>query len=239
MLRLGRQWLLYKANYHAVDRRYERLEAVPTAQFFAAQELDVSAEMRSHITSHLATPRLLIQMALRAIPEPLGRFAFVDIGSGLGRALLVASEYPFRRVVGYEISPRLNEAAVENIECFHASGRMVAEASSINDDAIAADWPAGRCVIFMFNAFDREFTATLLAKIEARARRGISDYVILSNMKHGDLIAPGIMQRIRPSGVAALYARLASPYPLDVYRTNAAEAAWNPALRGALVEAMS
>ena len=32
-------------------------------------------------------------------------FVFVDLGSGKGRTLLMASEYPFRRIVGVELLP--------------------------------------------------------------------------------------------------------------------------------------
>lgn len=214
-----RRWLLYKAHYYLSDRRHEWLEAVPTARFIDGRDLDVGEAMKPHLTSYLATPRLLIQMALRAVGEPLERFAFVDIGSGLGRALLVASEYRFRRVLGYEISPALHNGAIRNIESFQMAGRARSQAVSINDDAVAADWPAGRCVFFMFNAFDRELTETMIAKIAARALRGVSDYVILSNMKHADLLSADIFAPIRPRGLAAAYFRLASPYPLTIYRT--------------------
>ena len=153
-----RRWLLYKAHYYASDRKYEKFEAVATARFIAGEDLDVSDDLKAHVTSYLATPRLLVHTAIRAVREPLDRFTFVDIGSGLGRALLVAGEYRFRRVVGYEISPRLHRAAVRDIEDFGAAGRLATSVVSINQDAIAADWPAGRCVFFTFNPFDREQT---------------------------------------------------------------------------------
>ena len=33
------------------------------------------------------------------------RFVFIDLGSGKGRTLLMASDYPFRRIVGVELLP--------------------------------------------------------------------------------------------------------------------------------------
>jgi SAM-dependent methyltransferase len=217
-----RRWVLYKAHYHAHDRRFEKMEAVPTGRFIDGRDLDVSAEMKAHVTSYLATPRLLVHMAVRSIGEPLEEFSFVDIGSGLGRALLAAGEYRFRAVVGYEISPMLHDAAMRNIEAFRAAGRVIAPIESVNGDALTVEWPAGRTIFFMFNSFGREFTALLLKKLAERAQRGISDYVIFSNMKHGDLIAPGQVERIRPGFLAASYFALASPYPLDIYRTKGA-----------------
>ncbi|MEK6252814.1 MAG: class I SAM-dependent methyltransferase [Actinomycetota bacterium] len=41
---------------------------------------------------------------------------FVDFGSGKGRVVWQAAQYPFARVVGVEISPQLNAVARRNIE---------------------------------------------------------------------------------------------------------------------------
>ena len=37
----------------------------------------------------------------------LQEFAFIDIGSGKGRALLLASQYPFQRILGIELLAEL------------------------------------------------------------------------------------------------------------------------------------
>ena len=40
-------------------------------------------------------------------------FIFLDLGSGKGRTLLMASDYPFRRIVGVELLPALNRCRSE------------------------------------------------------------------------------------------------------------------------------
>lgn len=40
----------------------------------------------------------------------------VDFGSGKGRVLLVAAQYPFKKIIGVDISERLNERAKKNIQ---------------------------------------------------------------------------------------------------------------------------
>jgi hypothetical protein len=42
-------------------------------------------------------------------------FTFIDLGSGKGRALLLASEFPFRRIVGIELLPELHTIAKQNV----------------------------------------------------------------------------------------------------------------------------
>jgi SAM-dependent methyltransferase len=46
---------------------------------------------------------------------PVNGYTFVDLGSGMGRAVLVASEFPFRRIVGVEIVPELHAIASRNV----------------------------------------------------------------------------------------------------------------------------
>ena len=46
---------------------------------------------------------------------PLERTAFVDIGAGKGRAMLLAAEMPFRRIVGVELHPQLAAVARRNL----------------------------------------------------------------------------------------------------------------------------
>jgi len=49
-----------------------------------------------------------------------GRDVFVDFGAGKGRALLMAAQYPFKRVVGIEISEALCREARRNVARWRA-----------------------------------------------------------------------------------------------------------------------
>jgi SAM-dependent methyltransferase len=81
------------------------------------------------------------------------RFTFVDLGSGKGRALLLASRFPFRRVVGVEIAPELSEVAAANIERFSAPWQMCREMEARSGDAAEFDYPAGPFVLFLYQPF--------------------------------------------------------------------------------------
>ena len=48
-------------------------------------------------------------------------YTLVDFGSVEGRVLLIASEVPFRRVIGVEFSPDLHSVAAANIAKYGAS----------------------------------------------------------------------------------------------------------------------
>jgi SAM-dependent methyltransferase len=96
---------------------------------------------------------------MNALHERLGLecegVTFVDVGSGKGRALLLASDYPFREVIGVEISPELNRIARSNITRYvEASLNVRPPMASINADATAFPWPPGPLLVYMWNAFE-------------------------------------------------------------------------------------
>jgi SAM-dependent methyltransferase len=80
-------------------------------------------------------------------------FTFIDLGSGKGRPLLMASDYPFRRIVGVELLPSLNEIAQQNLAQYHSESQKCFAIESICADATTFTLPDGALVIFLFNPF--------------------------------------------------------------------------------------
>src|SRR5271166_6630819 len=59
-------------------------------------------------------PALFHEM-LESLNIDCREFVFVDIGSGKGRVLLMAADYPFQRVIGVELLPELHRVAQANL----------------------------------------------------------------------------------------------------------------------------
>lgn len=90
---------------------------------------------------------------------------FIDIGAGMGRALLLAAEMPFRQVVGVELHPTLARMARRNLTVWRKSGRAQAPIRMCGGDALALRLPPGPCVLFLFNPFGAPVMRRFLAKI--------------------------------------------------------------------------
>jgi SAM-dependent methyltransferase len=95
-------------------------------------------------------PELFREM-MSSLPIDFREFTFLDLGSGKGRTLLMASEYPFRRIVGVEILPELHRAARENIADYKSATRLCAQIESICADAGEFVPPEGPLVLYLFN----------------------------------------------------------------------------------------
>jgi SAM-dependent methyltransferase len=80
-------------------------------------------------------------------------FTFIDLGSGKGRALLMASQYPFSRIIGVELLPSLNEIARKNLADYKSDSQKCLALESICADATSFPLPEGPILIYLFNPF--------------------------------------------------------------------------------------
>ena len=99
----------------------------------------------------------------------IDKFTFIDIGSGKGRALLLASEFGFRRIIGIELLPELVEVARENAKTFKQRGSH-SEIELICGDATKFPFPSEPAVVFLFNPLPEPALRTLLENL-ARSLR--------------------------------------------------------------------
>lgn len=92
------------------------------------------------------TDPALFREMLAALPIDFRKFTFIDIGSGKGRTLLMASEYPFRKVVGVELIAELHRTAEENVAAYE-----VRRIETVCMDARAFVFPETPLVVYLFN----------------------------------------------------------------------------------------
>ena len=100
----------------------------------------------------------------------VGGFTFVDLGAGMGRAMLLAAEYPFRKVIGIELNPILTKIAQSNLQIWQAAGRARAPIQLVCGDAVDARFPNGPCLVFLFNPFGAAVMRLLLKRLAVGLR---------------------------------------------------------------------
>lgn len=142
---------------------------VRTSGLIAGRHLKSGNLSDRHITAYYAiAPSVFRSMLVRwrrCRPiAPIDQFTFIDLGAGMGRAVLLAAEYPFRGVIGVELHPTLARIARRNLTRWRAAGRACAEMRLVCGDAAAFNPPAGPCVAFLFNPFGAPVLRRVLAK---------------------------------------------------------------------------
>jgi SAM-dependent methyltransferase len=98
-------------------------------------------------------------------------YSFVDVGAGKGRALLLASELPFRKVIGVELSPELARVAQRNAASANPNGGR-AKIRVLTQDVLRFCWPRTSLLVYLYNPFACELIEALLERLESAARRG-------------------------------------------------------------------
>ena len=136
-----------------------------------------------------------------------GDFVFIDLGSGKGRTLLMASDYPFCRVVGVELLPALNLIAQENLNKYRSDAQKCFALESTCADAAGFDFPGEPIVLFLFNPFPESGLQRVIANLEQSLREYPRKvYVLYHNplLEHV-LSASAILKRICGTHQYSLY----------------------------------
>jgi hypothetical protein len=100
------------------------------------------------------TDSALFREMLEALRQQAGDFhdfVFIDLGSGKGRTLLMASDYPFRRILGVELLPALHEIAQENLSKYHSEKQKCFALESVWGDAVQFAFPVEPTVLYLFH----------------------------------------------------------------------------------------
>jgi len=93
-------------------------------------------------------------------------FTFIDLGSGKGRTLLLASDCPFRRILGVELLPALHQIAQENLKKYNSESQKCFALEAICGDATDFPFPAEPTVLYLFNPFPEWGLKRMLANLE-------------------------------------------------------------------------
>ena len=115
-------------------------------------------------------PALFHEM-LRALAIDFTEFIFIDLGSGKGRTLLMAAEYPFRRIVGVELLPELSRIAYDNLQKYTSETQKCFSLESVCDDARKFEFPAEATVLYLFNPLLETGLSIVLDNLEQSLRK--------------------------------------------------------------------
>jgi hypothetical protein len=125
--------------------------------------------------AYYASDPWIFEQIMQALPIGFSQFTFIDLGAGKGRALLMASAYPFARIIGVEFMPDLCHAAEENIASYSAS---LSSTNHSNDrqkcgqmkmvclDACDFQFPPDPLVVYLFNPFSEPVFAKVLENLQ-------------------------------------------------------------------------
>ena len=175
-----------------VSRVIEWRHGIDTSRNVGLEALGLdSHQRRGHKPSEWTVlPRILPK---REVGE---HDVFIDFGSGLGRVVFQAARYPFRRVIGVELSEELNDVARKNIDR-NRSRLRCKDVTLVTGDVLDYQIPDDVTVAFFANPFTGDIFDTVVKRLLASIDRNPRQLRIIyrNPVEHELLLSTG---RIRP-----------------------------------------
>ena len=161
------------------DDAFDRLYGVATVGDIGGSWLSRDAKISSEITAYVPVSASVLRTALSMLPIGTGS-ALVDLGSGKGRALILASEFNFSSITGIEISRYLVDLSRKNIALVRRRFPDRTPITVVEGDARTPTLSGLQSPIFvlLYHSFRRDSVAELIRHLSA----SVSDlYVVYIN----------------------------------------------------------
>jgi SAM-dependent methyltransferase len=148
----GDPTLWQPTDEHAFDREH----GVDTSGLIRGEALVTGSRNDRWNTAYYGIGVSVFHRVVEQVPARIREGAtFIDLGCGKGRALLLASGYRFRQVVGVEIAPSLHGIAVENARRYRSMHPEVAPIDVLLGDAARYVFPSGPLLLYLYHPFCR------------------------------------------------------------------------------------
>ena len=134
---------------------------------------------KNHAHGYRYQPAGSIRKILKDLRIDYGKYGFIDFGSGKGRVLLQAAEFPFKSVEGVEFCIELHRIAENNIRQYRRGKLRCGVLKSNLADAAEFPPPAIPLVLFIHNPFSTEILASLLGNVRRSVVEHPRDVVII------------------------------------------------------------
>ncbi|TCP34155.1 class I SAM-dependent methyltransferase [Sphingomonas sp. BK235] len=191
----------YLAVKAARDAAFDARHDSDTGGVQRLYTLAIDSPNARHGIDHVASDPDVFAAALALLDGDLSRFHFLDLGSGKGRALLLACDYPFRAVTGVEFAAELHATATRNL-----ARRGDPRATALLGDATAVALPDGDLLVYLFNPFEAAIVRAVARRLAALPpERDIR--LLYVTPRHRDALAAEGWRVVAGAGEAVLFRR--------------------------------
>jgi hypothetical protein len=147
------------------DRDFDRRFHVDTAGFIPLDRLAIGSTNRDFGFAYDPIQPERFQRTAGSLALRHEDYIFIDFGSGKGKSVLLASELPFKKIIGVEFSPDLYQIAQRNIQTYQNPNQKCKDIELVCMDAAEFPIPPVPAVLFMFNPFGKEVMERVIENV--------------------------------------------------------------------------
>jgi SAM-dependent methyltransferase len=150
---------------------FDAAHGTDTAAVLVGRELGPAVTRGGHLVVHYeTTSEAAIRMPLDGLGCDFSGYVFVDLGCGKGKPLMVAATYPFRRLIGVDISPACVAVAGRNIARYGPERIDPSRVELLVQEAEDFEFPGEPLLIYLYNPFPGAVLERVVANLEASLR---------------------------------------------------------------------
>lgn len=161
----------FEAMRQKADLEFDARYGVDTAGVFRPKSEQVVGQNWALGGNYQAVHPDTFLEAMQAVDVPHEQFVFIDLGAGKGRTLLMASAFPFKRIIGVEYCDELSQVARQNALRFPAAEKRCDKIEVITADAAEYVLPNDCLLIFMNHPFAEPVMAKVVQNVSASLRK--------------------------------------------------------------------
>ena len=167
--RAVRNWIeAFPTTY--TDWQFDRRFGTDTKRILEVDRLDIDSENRDQGVRYQPTQVRPFKLMLSAL-DLSKDCSFVDFGSGMGRALMLAAEYGFQTITGVEYAKNLCEIAVKNLRAYHRAAQSRATINIVHMDAAKYPVRNSDTVFYFYNPFHERVMRQVVENIHQSVLR--------------------------------------------------------------------
>jgi hypothetical protein len=167
---------------------FDAIRQVKTEGYVPLAELTLAGTGQSGYDYQPVRPSVGRQALVRLPIQNFDEYTFVDLGSGKGRMLLVAAEFPFQKIRGIEFAIELHRQAEQNIARYRYNRQLCTDLESINVDALDYVFPDSKLILYFFNPFSPEVLRKILLNLQKSLAHRLRPVFII--MAYPQYVAP-------------------------------------------------
>jgi SAM-dependent methyltransferase len=196
------------------ERSYDRGLGIETFGRHGHAAVAMARPEFEHAGIYQGAPAERFRALMTSLPISPAHATFIDLGCGKGKALFLAADMRFRRVIGVEFAPDLAATAEKNARAYAAARPEAPRVEIVCTDAGDYELPPEPTVLFLYNPFDEHVMARVCATIDrSLAQQPRSLFVVYLNpLQARALDAARHIRRM------AVHARLLDPGPAKLFR---------------------
>jgi len=156
--------LLYLTDYGIWDWFFDKWNGIESAAVIPG-EFNLNRPNGADATDYLPVRPPIFLRALSSLKIDYPKYVFVDVGSGKGRAVFLASRFPFHKLIGVELAKELHEKARKNSRVWHVDDPR--RITFVWKDIAEFEFPPEPLVLFLYHPFGPDMMRVLLDRIRS------------------------------------------------------------------------